>query len=157
VLKLISIGFASAVVLALASYEVLTWGEVVIASYATLGEASAAGVIDRGWLPDVLPSGAIGIAGTYDLDGSERCWQATVPAVSLAGVEGQLTSSGFNRWGGDVAPLPSFSRFRTCPFDLVAVSHSAELWRRVSPETSDFEFVSIQKGTGTFSFWSARR
>jgi hypothetical protein len=156
-LKSISLALTTVAAFAFASYEVLTWGEIVTTSYATLADASSAGVIGRGWLPDVLPTGAVTIAGTYKIDSGDRCWQATVPAASLPEVEIRLISSGFSRWESDVAPLPSFGWFRTCPFDLEAMLNSSELWRRVPPATTGFEYVSIQKESGTFSFWSGRR
>lgn len=139
------------------SYETLTWGEIITASYATLAEASSAGVIGRGWLPDVLPAGAVTIDGTYKIDSGARCWHAAVPAARLSEMEIRLISVGFSRWEGDVAPLPSFGWFRSCPFDLDATLDRSELWRRVAPATPGFEYVSIQKGSGTFSFWSGHR
>jgi len=42
-------------------------------SYATLGEAREAGAIDRGWMPSLLPEGAVDIRVAYD-QGSDRRW-----------------------------------------------------------------------------------
>lgn len=156
-LRSLSFAFATVAAFAVASYKVLTWGEIVTTSYATLTDASAAGVIGRGWLPDVLPEGAITIAGTYKIDSGDRCWQATVPAASVPEVEIRLISAGFSRWEGDVAPLPSFDWFRSCPFDLETISHRNEVWRRVPAAITGFEYVSMQKESGRFSFWSGRR
>ena len=47
--------------------------EVVTESYATLQEASAAGAVERGWVPRVLPPGSREIREAHDLD-SDRRW-----------------------------------------------------------------------------------
>lgn len=47
--------------------------EVVTESYATLAEATAAGAVERGWLPRGLPAGTRDIREAHDLD-SPRRW-----------------------------------------------------------------------------------
>lgn len=46
--------------------------DVVTGSYATLGEARAAGAIDRGWIPALLPPGAHDIREAHDVDTNRR-------------------------------------------------------------------------------------
>ena len=47
--------------------------DVVTDSYATLDEATKAGAIERGWVPDGLPPGTTEIRDAHDLD-SNRHW-----------------------------------------------------------------------------------
>jgi hypothetical protein len=48
--------------------------DVVTNSYATLTEAQAAGAVERGWLPAIVPSGAHDIREAHDQAGSRRRW-----------------------------------------------------------------------------------
>jgi hypothetical protein len=47
--------------------------DVVTESYATLEEATKAGAIERGWVPDGLPDGTFELREAHDLD-SNRQW-----------------------------------------------------------------------------------
>ena len=46
--------------------------DVVTESYATLQEATAAGAIDRGWIPRGLPPGSRELRSAHDLDSNRR-------------------------------------------------------------------------------------
>ena len=46
--------------------------DVVTESYATLEEARKAGAIERGWVPDGLPTGTTDLRDAHDLDSNRR-------------------------------------------------------------------------------------
>lgn len=46
--------------------------EVVTGTYATLDEARRAGVVERGWIPPLVPPGAHDIREAHDLDTNRR-------------------------------------------------------------------------------------
>jgi len=46
--------------------------DVITESYATLAEATAAGAVDRGWLPRGLPAGTRELRIAHDLDSNRR-------------------------------------------------------------------------------------
>ena len=61
-----------ALLVAIAGVSACRDADVVTESYATLKEATAAGAIERGWLPSGLPAGAHEIREAHDLDSNRR-------------------------------------------------------------------------------------
>ncbi|HJR61952.1 MAG TPA: hypothetical protein VJ813_21270 [Vicinamibacterales bacterium] len=62
-----------ALLLALAAAAAACTGPTVhTATYATLPEARAAGAIDRGWVPGMLPENVFELRAAYAIDGSKR-------------------------------------------------------------------------------------
>lgn len=48
--------------------------DVVTNTFATLAEAQAAGAVQRGWVPELLPAGAHDIREAHDEGGTKRRW-----------------------------------------------------------------------------------
>ena len=64
--------------------------DVVTASYATLDEARQAGAIERGWVPDHLPSGTHEIREAHDLDSNRRWGLFSFPPSQADDLRGIL-------------------------------------------------------------------
>jgi hypothetical protein len=63
---------------------------VVTASYATLAEAQAAGAIERGWIPGVVPPGAHDIREAHDPDTNRRWGLFSFTGADVAPLEAVL-------------------------------------------------------------------
>jgi hypothetical protein len=61
-----------AVLVASAALAACSGATVHTATYATMGEATQAGAVERGWVPAVIPADAFELRAAYDVDGDRR-------------------------------------------------------------------------------------
>jgi hypothetical protein len=71
--------------------------------YADVATARQAGLLDRGWIPDILPPDAVDIREVHDLD-TNVTWGCFNTATGVATVRSRLAALQGKRVSGPVAP-----------------------------------------------------
>jgi hypothetical protein len=141
--------FGVALILALAIACDLR-GEFQVNTYSTLEAARANRLFERGWVPDVLPSGAGPIVEAHDLDSNARCSNSSFPADASDEVVSRLRAVGFESYSGELPALP----FSNGPFSLgTARSHGLAL-HNPRGRASHQEFAVV--ADGVLQFWSSQ-
>lgn len=64
--------------------DFLTHGDIKTARYADAEEARQDGAFNRGWVPALLPEGAVNITDVHDLDSNSGTGSFRFPSINLA-------------------------------------------------------------------------
>lgn len=122
--------------------------ERVSERYGDAASARRAGIFERGWLPDVLPSNAGPIVAVHDLDTNARCSRSEFPPAAKTEVHSRLLELGFHRLDGSLPGLP----FKACPFTLEMAHGTGVIL--VRPGAREIEIAAIDTA-GILLFWTA--
>ena len=124
--------------------------EFQLNTYSTVEAARSDRLFERGWVPDVLPTGAGPIVEAHDLDSNARCSRSVFPDSTSPQVFEGLHSTGFERFAGELPPLPFSTK---CPFSLEDAGSGGSAFLNARGGASDREFAVVRKGV--LYFWSS--
>jgi hypothetical protein len=116
--------------------------------------ADAAESVERGWLPDFLPTHARNISERHDMDSNRVCAVFELPSSEFATFRQDLLERGFAR-APSATGIPSHLRGRVpCPYEAPA-NPPAQLFSRESGERFGKTMsLALYPDRGTIYFWT---